>query len=437
MENLHEKNEELLREALVDLDRVRNREARARRETESLLNGLKVLGQAGGVEQMFADLLDVLREILAFDDAFILTRNQAGALVPFASSNERFSRISWQPRDMLRRVIAGQTIAAFDVSVIPEWRDLDEELREGVVSALHAPLTSGERVAILVCTHPERGAFTKRHVETIRRFAPLVQQALVTAESREAAQREKELVLQRELALSESRLKSEFLSTISHELRTPMNAVLGFGQLLEAEVAPTLDPDRQAYLHELMKAGRHLLDLIDGVLSIGRIDSGRLRLDIVDVDLRDLLPECRRLLKEETESGRVTWVDRVLEGPPVMLQADVYHLKKILLNLLGNAIRYNRVGGSVDIRAEKISPERWRIGIRDTGIGLSPDEQGTIFEPFVRGEERRHLVDGTGMVLTIVKRLITLMQGNIGVESEPGQGSLFWIELPAGDAGIG
>ena len=437
MERLHEQNEELLREALVDLDNIRNQETRARHETESLLNGLRVLGRAGSAEQMFGDLLDALREVLAFEDAFVLTLNSDGILIPFATTDERFDHIRWQPLAMLDRVIDGHAIAAFDVRAIPEWQALGEDLRDGVVSALHAPLTSHGRVAILVCTHSARGAFTKIHVETVERFAPLVEQALVNAEAREATVREKELIHQRELAQRESQLKSEFLSTISHELRTPMNAVLGFGELLESEVAPNLAQEQQDYLDELLGAGRHLLDLIDGVLAIGRVDSGTLRFDIKEVDLTQLVPACLELSQPKISQAGVTVNDRVSDNEQVLVKADVYHLKQALLYLIDNAIKYNKTSGSLEIYCEALQSNVQRLNIRDSGIGLSEEEQRTVFEPFVRGDEKRNIVSGTGMGLPLAKRLIKQMAGEIGVCSEPGKGSVFWIELPTSGERLG
>ena len=272
-----------MREALVDLDNIRNQETRARHETESLLNGLRVLGRAGARNRCSATCWRAAGS-LAFEDAFVLTLNSDGTLIPFATTDERFDRLVAATGDAgpsTRRPRNRSFRCAGDTGVAG---GLGEDLRDGVVSALHAPLTSHGRVAILVCTHSARGAFTKIHVETVERFALLVEQALVNAEAREATVREKELIHQWN-PQRESQLKSEFLSTISHELRTPMNAVLGFGELLESEVAPNLAQEQQDYLDELLGAGRHLLDLIDGVLAIGRVDSGTLRFDITEVDL--------------------------------------------------------------------------------------------------------------------------------------------------------
>ncbi|MFP4244947.1 MAG: PAS domain S-box protein [Ectothiorhodospira sp.] len=226
-----------------------------------------------------------------------------------------------------------------------------------------------------------------------------------------------------------SRAKSEFLSAMSHELRTPMNAILGFAQLLEAD--PALDTPQQENVQEILKGGRHLLRLINEVLDLSRVESGRLELSPEVVSLSCVAGDCLGLVQPLADEAGITLDPGNPEGLHVW--ADRGRLKQVLLNLLSNAIKYNRPEGHVRLRygKETVGEGRClRIQVIDTGYGISLTRQAELFQPFNRLGADDQAGEGTGIGLALSRRLVEAMGGGIGVQSVEGEGSTFWIVLP-------
>jgi len=225
-----------------------------------------------------------------------------------------------------------------------------------------------------------------------------------------------------------NRAKSEFLSRMSHELRTPLNAVLGFGQLLEMS---TLGPDEQQSVRRIIAAGRHLLELINDVLDIGRIDAGELSLSVEPVRVGNVLTEAAELVQPLADERSVVVLSGHADGYDLQVLADHHRLKQVMLNLLSNAIKYNRQGGTVAFGCLETDDGRRRIEVIDTGPGIAQENLDRLFAPFDRiGAEQDAAVEGTGLGLALSRRLVEAMGGTLGVESEVGSGSTFWVELP-------
>lgn len=220
--------------------------------------------------------------------------------------------------------------------------------------------------------------------------------------------------------------KSDFLSRMSHELRTPMNAILGFGQLLELDSA-RLNDSQQDHVKEILNASNHLLSLINEVLDLTEIESGKLEVSMDEISLDDVVKQCISLMKPLAEAHQVKQIDNI-SGKGYKLNADFTRLKQALLNLLSNAVKYNRDNGTITLDCEVVDNKRLRISIIDTGEGLAKKDIVKLFSSFERLNTRFN-VQGTGIGLVITKHLIELMGGSIGVESEQGKGSTFWIEL--------
>jgi len=219
--------------------------------------------------------------------------------------------------------------------------------------------------------------------------------------------------------------KTEFLSRMSHELRTPLNAILGYAQILVDD-----DPEARAgrFGRHIETAGRHLLGLITEVLDVARIEAGALTIDTRPVALRSALSETLDLLRPQAEGASIQ-LDSLPEGMAVSVLADPQRLRQVLLNLIGNAIKFNRPQGRVqfDIAQREALVE---IGVRSEGAGLDPSACERLFRPFERIESTATGIEGTGLGLALSKRLIEAMSGQIGVTSAPGHGSRFWIRLP-------
>jgi PAS domain S-box-containing protein len=231
-----------------------------------------------------------------------------------------------------------------------------------------------------------------------------------------------------------NRSKSEFLSRMSHELRTPLNAILGFGQLLELE--KNLNAEQQESVRHIMSGGRHLLGLINEVLDIARIEAGRMAVSLEPVSLPDLLNDVAQLVSPLAREREIQLLQPTENQADLFAYADRQRLKQVLLNLLSNAIKYNRRGGEVRIATRCLRDEtthKVRVEVADTGVGLSAENLGQLFTPFQRLGAEKTEVEGVGLGLALSKRLVELMDGVIGVQSTPGKGSTFWVELPGAE----
>jgi len=224
-----------------------------------------------------------------------------------------------------------------------------------------------------------------------------------------------------------NRAKSDFLSSMSHELRSPLNAILGFAQLMASE-SPPPTPSRQASIDQILRAGWHLLELINEVLDLAKIESGQISISPEAVSLDDMLHECQAMIEPQARQRGIR-VSFMPVDTSCYVHADRTRLKQILLNLLSNAIKYNRAQGSVEVHCSTCGPDRIHVSVRDTGAGLSPEQLAQLFQPFNRLGQEAGAEEGTGIGLVVAKRLVELMGGTIGVESTVGTGSVFRVEL--------
>ncbi|MBT9569155.1 MAG: PAS domain S-box protein [Thiobacillus sp.] len=236
-----------------------------------------------------------------------------------------------------------------------------------------------------------------------------------------------ELERARFAAVKANLAKSDFLSSMSHELRTPLNAILGFAQLLEAGTPPPTDA-QLVRLHQIIKAGWYLLDLINEILDLAVVESGQLSLSREAVSLIDVIRECQAMIEPQAQQRGVQ-IDFLPFDHGWFANADRTRVKQVLINLLSNAIKYNRKLGTVKVACTESLPNRLRISVKDSGEGLSEENMAQLFQPFNRLGQETGGEEGTGIGLVVTKRLVELMGGTIGVESTVGVGSEFWIEL--------
>lgn len=274
---------------------------------------------------------------------------------------------------------------------------------------------SGELIPVELNVTPMKLRGRRSFIGVIRDVSERVKAELQLSQARDEAE-------------SANNAKSEFLARMSHELRTPLNAILGFGQLLQ------MDEESQNKAHSekiehIMIAGKHLLNLVNEVLDIAKIDANEMEFMMDDVVMEEVVENSLLLIKPLADAGRIT-INGSWQGP-CCVRADALRLKQVLINLLSNAVKYNREGGSVSIAVDHVAPDSIRVSITDTGVGIEPQFQAEIFEPFKQIDNLDgHPVEGTGIGLSITRKIIEAMGGKIGVMGEYGKGSTFWFELP-------
>jgi len=238
-----------------------------------------------------------------------------------------------------------------------------------------------------------------------------------------------ELELNNAMAVAEKAnlAKSDFLSSMSHELRTPLSAILGFAQLMESGTpAPT--PIQKRSIDQILQAGWYLLELINEILDLALIESGKLSLSLEPISLAEVMQECQAMIEPQAKKRGIGVVFPQF-ATPCYVKADRTRVKQVLINLLSNAIKYNRTGGTVDVTCAADTPGRIRICVEDSGEGLTVEKLSQLFQPFNRLGQEANVEEGTGIGLVVAKRLIEWMGGAIGVESVVGKGSVFWIEM--------
>lgn len=421
-------------------------ERKQRELAETIAAASQALTQELDLGAVLETTLEYLERLVPYDSASVMLLDETGRLAVRAA---RGYGTSIDEAAMKR--------LAFDVSMSPYLRPLVQERRsvlvgdttkakgwvllpgiEHVRSWIGVPLiVGGETLGAYSIDKVEAGFFTAEHVARAEMLAAHGAFAIENARLHEellrrAAELEARVVDGTQKAVAAradaeraNRAKSEFLSRVSHDLRTPLNAILGFGQLLQLD---GLDAEQEDSVGQIQRAGHHLLELIDEILDISRIETEQLGLASEQVDLAAAIAEAIELIRPLAAERSIR-----LRGPsrrraPALVMADSQRLLQILLNLLGNAVSYTPSRGQVVVSCRRRGG-RFRVGVSDTGPGIAEEDRAKLFEPFERLASSEG-TEGTGLGLALVKRLTEAMGGRVGYEAVPAGGSLFWFDLP-------
>ena len=318
-----------------------------------------------------------------------------------------------------RRPITVTDLGATDLD--PHTRILYEA---GWRSLVAVPmLREGRIVGSLIVRRKRPGDFAADVVDLLETFAAQSVLALTNAQLYRELQRQSEAL---EVA---SRHKSEFLASMSHELRTPLNAVLGFAQVLLERMFGDINARQEEYLRDIHGSGQHLLELLNEILDLSKVEAGRMELEYAEVDLPALLQAAAAMLRERAAARGIDL--RVDVAPGVgEVYVDELRLKQVVLNLLTNAVKFTEEGGSVALGARRVGPEV-HVAVSDTGVGIPEEDRERIFESFQQGGRGASREEGTGLGLTLSRRIVELLGGRLWLDSTVGTGSTFTFSLPA------
>jgi signal transduction histidine kinase len=294
----------------------------------------------------------------------------------------------------------------------------------GDKAGVFAPmLWEGKGLGAIYVGREQAGAFSDKEIALIRTFAD---QAVIAIQNARLFNEIQEKSRQLEVA---NQHKSEFLANMSHELRTPLNAIIGFSEVLLERLFGEINDKQADYLKDIHSSGRHLLDLINDILDLSKVEAGRMELDLSSVDLPGVLANALTLVRERAQRHGIKLA---LDVDPALgsINADARKLKQVVVNLLSNAVKFTPDGGCVDVVARCVA-DRAVIAVKDTGIGIAPEDQAAVFEEFRQvGRDYASKQEGTGLGLALTKRFVELHGGSIHVQSALGEGSTFTFEIP-------
>jgi signal transduction histidine kinase len=402
---------------------------------------LRALGEVGQAVSSSLDLEAVLSTIVA--RAVELTGMDGGSIYEYdeARGEFRLHTANALPDDLVaalraspirtgegvlgRMALAREPVQVHDIAVEGAYQSLVREqlLGRGFRALLAVPLRRDDHLlGGLAVNRKTPGAFAPDVIALLETFA--AQSAIAIQNARLF----RELEVKGRLLEQASRHKSEFLANMSHELRTPLNAIIGFSEVLDERMFGELNAKQAEYVGDILASGRHLLALINDILDLSKIEAGRLELELADCDVAATVGVALTLVRERAQRRDITLRCEVDAGIG-SIRADERKVKQVLLNLLSNALKFTPAGGSVDVSARDLGDDV-EIAVKDTGVGIAPEDQAAVFEEFRQVGAVSRRVEGTGLGLAISRKFVELHGGSIRVASELGQGATFAFRLP-------
>ncbi len=334
------------------------------------------------------------------------------------------------PHPLGRDTASGTAILDRRVTIYPDIDDgtmpaksRDGALAIGTQSMIVAPMIfEGRAIGTLWVGRSFKGPFPGKQIALLKTFAD---QAVIAIQNARLFREIEDKSRQLETA---SRHKSEFLANMSHELRTPLNAIIGFSEVLSERMFGEINEKQAEYIGDILQSGQHLLSLINDILDLSKIEAGRMELELSDFDLPGTIENTMTLVRERAARLGIA-LGRTVDERWESIRADERKVKQVLLNLLSNALKFTPEGGKIDVRAA-VSDDAAEISVTDTGVGIAPEDQATVFEEFRQVGTASKKVEGTGLGLAISRKFIELHGGRIWVKSQVGRGSTFAFTLP-------
>lgn len=404
---------------IILLKNSRDQEREERLRAMMLLDLVQVLTSQTSLETIYTELLALLRKSLRFEASVIIKGKAFYPMSVVATDNPRFLNSVWAPHNLFYRLYEGQPIIAHNTSLVREWQELPESIREKTGSALHIPLRL-DYPLFMICTHPDKAFFTRTDLALAQKIGPLAYQAFQIIEAKSEAE-------------ISSKAKSEFLAVMSHEIRTPLNGVMGMTNLL---MDTSLNPKQIDYVRTIKHSGETLLVLINELLDFSKVEAGKLELEEIAFDIFELVETTADMLCQRAFEKNIEIIVDVDTHLPRMIKSDPSRIRQVLLNLLGNAIKFTHEG-EILLRCEWSHCDTTtgdlilKFSVIDSGIGIPKDKLETIFDKFSQADSSTtRKYGGTGLGLAISKKIVQALTGELGVRSTLGTGSTFWFAIP-------